>query len=102
MFGAQLLLDFLIPSTSGQAAVSMPIMGPSGQLSGVSPQTTVVAFLFGNGITNMLTPTSGTLLAYLATAQIGWVQWARFILPLWFIFIITAIVLLAVSVNVGF
>jgi len=102
MFGAQLMLDFLIPSTSGQAAVSMPIMGPIGQLAGVSPQTTVVAFLFGNGITNMLTPTSGTLLAYLATAQIGWVQWARFILPLWFIFIITAIALLAVSVNVGF
>jgi uncharacterized ion transporter superfamily protein YfcC len=62
----------------------------------------VVAFLFGNGITSMLTPTWGTLLAYLATAQIGWVQWVRFILPLWFIFIITAIVLLAVSVNVGF
>lgn len=102
MFGAQLLLDFLIPSTSGQAAVSMPIMGPIGQLSGVSAQTTVVAFLFGNGITNMITPTSGTLLAYLATAQIGWVQWARFILPLWFIFIITAIVLLAISVSVGF
>jgi uncharacterized ion transporter superfamily protein YfcC len=98
MFGAQLLLDFLIPSTSGQAAVSMPIMGPIGQLSGVSAQTTVVAFLFGNGITNMLTPTSGTLLAYLATANIGWVQWARFILPLWLIFIITSVVLLAISV----
>jgi len=102
MFGAQLLLDFLIPSTSGQAAVSMPIMGPIGQLSGVSAQTTVVAFLFGNGITNMITPTSGTLLAYLATANIGWVQWARFIFPLCLIFIITAIILLAVSVQVGF
>jgi uncharacterized ion transporter superfamily protein YfcC len=102
MFVAQLVLDFLIPSTSGQAAVSMPIMGPIGQLSGVSAQTTVVAFLFGNGITNLITPTSGTLLAYLATANIGWVQWAKFILPLWFLFIITAVVLLAVSVYVGF
>ncbi|MDF2177038.1 YfcC family protein [Aliiglaciecola sp. CAU 1673] len=102
MFMSQLLLDFLIPSTSGQAAVSMPIMGPIGQLSGVSSQVTVLAFLFGNGITNMLTPTSGTLLAYLATAQIGWAQWARFILPLWAIYIVTALILLALAVNMGF
>ncbi|KGJ99290.1 YfcC family protein [Thalassotalea sp. ND16A] len=102
MFFSQLLLDFLIPSTSGQAAVSMPILGPIGQLSGVSPQTTVIAFLFGNGITNMLTPTSGTLLAYLATARVSWTQWAKFILPLWAIYIVVAMILLAVSVNMGF
>jgi uncharacterized ion transporter superfamily protein YfcC len=102
MFFAQLMLDFLIPSTSGQAAVSMPIMGPIGQLSGVSAQTTVVAFLFGNGITNMLTPTSGTLLAYLATAQISWTQWAKFIFPLWLIFIVTSVILLTLAVNFGF
>ena len=102
MFGSQLLLDFLIPSTSGQAAVSMPIMGPLGTLSGVQPQTTVLAFLFGNGITNMLTPTSGTLLAYLATAQVGWWQWARFIFWLWVIYIGIAVVLLTVAVRIGF
>ncbi len=102
MFFCQLILDFLIPSTSGQAAVSMPIMGPIGQLSGVSPQTTIAAFLFGNGITNMLTPTSGTLLAYLATAEIYWSSWARFILPLWGIYIVTAIVLLLLCVSFGY
>jgi len=102
MFGAQLMLDFLIPSTSGQAAVSMPIMGPLGQLSGVPPQTTVLAFLFGNGITNLLTPTSGTLLAYLATAQVGWWDWAKFVFWLWLIFIGLALVLLTVAVNIGF
>lgn len=102
MFASQLLLDFLIPSTSGQAAVSMPILGPLGQLTGVTPQTTVLTFLFGNGITNMLTPTSGTLLAYLATAQVGWWEWARFIFRLWLIYIVIAIVLLAVAVRIGF
>ncbi|SEL12857.1 Uncharacterized membrane protein YfcC, ion transporter superfamily [Colwellia chukchiensis] len=102
MFISQLLLDFLIPSTSGQAAVSMPILGPIGQLSGVPPQTTVLAFLFGNGITNMLTPTSGTLLAYLATARVSWSQWAKFILPLWAIYIVVAMILLAISVSIGF
>jgi uncharacterized ion transporter superfamily protein YfcC len=102
MFFSQLTLDFLIPSTSGQAAVSMPIMGPIGQLSGVSAQTTLNAFLFGNGITNILTPTSGTLLAYLATAKIAWSDWAKFIFPLWLLYIAIAIVLLALSVTLGY
>lgn len=102
MFFSQLLLDFVIPSTSGQAAVSMPIMGPLGQLTGVSGQTTVLAFLFGNGITNLLTPTSGTLLAYLATAQVGWTQWARYIIWLWAIYIVLALVLLSIAVVIGY
>ncbi len=102
IFVSQLLLDFLIPSTSGQAAVSMPIIGPIGQVTGVSPQSTVLAFLFGNGITNMLTPTSGTLLAYLATANVGWPQWARFILPLWAIFIVLAVLMLTFAVITGY
>ena len=102
MFLSQLMLDFLIPSTSGQAAVSMPILGPIGQLTGVQPQTTVLAFLFGNGITNMLTPTSGTLLAYLAAAQVGWTQWAKFIVWLWAIYIVLALLMLAYAVAIGF
>jgi uncharacterized ion transporter superfamily protein YfcC len=101
MFGAQLMLDFLIPSTSGQAAISMPIMGPLGQLSGVPAQSTVLAFLFGNGITNLLTPTSGTLLAYLATAQVNWTDWARAVFWLWIIYIVIAMALLAVAVSLG-
>jgi uncharacterized ion transporter superfamily protein YfcC len=102
MFGSQLLLDVMIPSTSGQAAVSMPILGPMGQLAGVSAQNTVLAFLFGNGITNMITPTSGTLLAYLATAQVGWTQWARFIAPLVLIFAVMACLMLVFAVYIGF
>lgn len=102
MFMSQLALDFLIPSTSGQAAVSMPILGPIGQLTGVQPQTTVLAFLFGNGITNMLTPTSGTLLAYLAAAQVSWTQWAKFIVLLWAVFIALAILMLAYAISVGY
>lgn len=94
MFASQLMLDFLIPSTSGQAAVSMPILGPMGELVGVPPQTTILAFLFGNGLTNMITPTSGTLLAYLATARISWSDWFRFIFPLWIIFAILSLALL--------
>lgn len=102
MFFAQLGLDVLIPSTSGQAAVTMPIFGPLGQLSGVSPQTTVYAFLLGNGLTNMITPTSSGLLVLLATAQVGWGQWARYILPLFLIYTALAMVLLAIAVTTGY
>ncbi|KRP80220.1 YfcC family protein [Pseudomonas lactis] len=102
MFFAQLGLDVLIPSTSGQAAVTMPIFGPLGQLSGVSPQTTVFAFLMGNGLTNMITPTSSGLLVLLATANVGWGQWARYILPLFLIYAVLAMVLLAIAVTSGY
>ena len=91
-----------IAQAHGQAAVTMPIFGPLGQLSGVSPQTTVYAFLLGNGLTNMITPTSSGLLVLLATAQVGWGQWARYILPLFLIYTVLAMVLLAVAVSTGY
>jgi uncharacterized ion transporter superfamily protein YfcC len=78
----QMVIDVFIPSTSGKAAVTMPILAPIGQLAGVSGQVTVQAFLFGNGLMNTLTPTSGMLLAYLATGKISYGRWIRFILPL--------------------
>lgn len=102
MFVSQLLLDIAIPSTSGQAAVTMPIMGPVGQLSGVSPQTTVLAFLMGNGLTNVITPTSSGLLIFLATAQVSWSQWARFVWPLIIMLAITAMGLLTLAVYIGY
>lgn len=102
MFVSQLMLDFMIPSTSGQAAVSMPILGPIGQLVGLTPNTTVLAFLFGNGIGTIFTPTSGTLLAYLATAQVPWSTWARFVMPLVGIYIVCCVVLLSIAVLVGY
>lgn len=102
MFGSQLLLDIAIPSTSGQAAVTMPIMGPVGQLSGVSPQTTVLAFLMGNGLTNVITPTSSGLLIFLATAQVSWNQWAKFVWPLIILLKLAAVSLLTLAVYIGY
>ncbi|SUU35754.1 C4-dicarboxylate anaerobic carrier [Actinobacillus seminis] len=102
IFFSQLLLDIAIPSTSGQAAVAMPIMGSVGLLSGVSSQTTVLAFLMGNGLTNIITPTSSGLLIFLATAQVSWTQWAKFVWPLIIILAIVAIALLSVAVYIGY
>ncbi len=101
MFVSQALTDVLIPSTSGSVAVTMPILAPLGQISGVPPQTTVQAFLYGHSLMNLVTPTSSGLLVLLAAAQIGWPSWIRFVFPLFFIFMAISIVLLMVSVAIA-
>lgn len=78
----QCLLNFLVPSGSGQAAVSIPILAPLGDLVGVTRQTTCIAFQLGDGISNIFTPTSGYFMAGLALAKISWDKWAKWILPL--------------------
>jgi uncharacterized ion transporter superfamily protein YfcC len=101
MVGIQMLLDVLIPSTSGQAAVTMPILGPIAQLAGVSGQVSVSAFIFGNGLTNTITPTSGMLLAYLATANVPYGQWVRFVIPLVGILALMSLAAISVAVFIG-
>src|SRR5699024_10791429 len=82
MFITQILLNFIVPSGSGQAAISMPIMAPLGDLVGVSRQTAVLAFQYGDGISNILTPTAGVLMAALAIAKIPCIKWVKWSLPL--------------------
>ncbi|MEX3949143.1 YfcC family protein [Paraburkholderia sp. EG287B] len=102
LMAVQMLLDVFIPSVSGKAAVSMPIIGPIAQLSGVSGQTSVLAFVLGGGLTNMVTPTSGMLLAYLATARVGFGEWLRFILPLFLVLLVLSSATLAFAVLTGY
>ena len=86
MYVFQTLLNIVMPSGSAKAALTMPIMTQFADLIGVSRQTTVLAFQFGDGFTNMLTPTSGVLIGVLGIARIPygtWLKWAwRFILGL--------------------
>jgi uncharacterized ion transporter superfamily protein YfcC len=97
-----MLLTLLIPSTSAKAALSIPILVPIAATCGVSAQTTVLAFLLGNGLVNMFAPTSGMLLAYLATAGIPYTQWFRFILPLFALFTLLSVVALMIAVATGY
>lgn len=95
-------LGVLIPSTAGKAAVSIPILAPIGRIAGISGQVTVLAFILGNGFTNMVTPTSGMLLAYLAAARVGFADWLRFVLPLFAILLAIAMLALVVATTVGY
>ena len=78
----QNLLHFIVPSGSGQAAVSMPILAPLGDLVGVTRQTNVLAYQLGNGLTNVFIPTQGYFMAALGILKIPWTIWVRWLLPL--------------------
>ena len=79
MYGIQTFLNLFIPSASAKAAVTMPIMAPFSDMIGLSRQATVLAFQFGDGFTNMITPCSGVLMAVLSVAKIQYAQWFKWV-----------------------
>lgn len=79
MFIAQAIINLFIVSGSGQASVTMPLMAPLADLSGVERQTAVLAFQLGDGLTNLVVPTSAALMGCLAAARVDYVDWLRFI-----------------------
>ena len=79
MYGIQTFLNLFIPSASAKAAVTMPIMAPFSDMIGLSRQATVLAFQFGDGFTNMITPCSGVLMAVLSVAKIPYAKWFKWV-----------------------
>jgi uncharacterized ion transporter superfamily protein YfcC len=102
VMAVEMLLTLLIPSTSAKAALSIPVLGPIAASAGVSGQTTVLAFLLGNGLVNMLAPTSGMLLAYLAAAGIPYNRWFRFAAPVFLIFTLLSAAATMIAVLIGY
>jgi len=87
MYLIQTFLNIFIPSGSGKAALTIPMMSQFSDLVGISRQATVVAFQLGDGFTNMITPTSGVLIGVLGIARIPYEKWFRWVAP--FIIILT-------------
>lgn len=98
----QTILNLFIPSGSGQAAVTMPLMAPLADVLGITRQTAVFAFTSGDGFSNIIIPTSGILMAMLSIAKIPYEKWLRFVLPLFFMLIILAGIFMAVAVMINF
>ena len=82
MFGLFLPLSFLIPSSSGLATVAMPIMAPLANFAGVPEFLVVTAYQTGNGLINLITPTSAVVMGGLAIARVGYGTWLRFVWPM--------------------
>jgi len=72
-----------VPSVSGQAVLTMPILGPLSDLLGFSRDIAILAYQYGAGLCELLTPTNGALMAVLAAARLRYDDWLRFVLPMW-------------------
>lgn len=102
MLVIQTVLNLFIPSGSGQAFVTMPIMAPIGDLVGVSRQVSVLAFQFGDGLSNMIVPTNPVLMGILGIAGIPYDRWVRFVFPLLLKLTVVAALVLVVAVLIGY
>ena len=102
MLVVQSVTNLFIPSGSGQAYVTMPIMAPLADLVGVTRQTAVLAYQFGDGFMNILVPTNPVLVGILAMAAIPYDRWLRFVVPFMLKVWVVGALALAVAVMIGY
>jgi len=95
-------LNLLVPSGSGQAAVTVPLMAPLADILGLTRQTAVLAFTCGDGFSNTIIPTSGILMAMLSLAKIPYGAWLRFMLPLFLQLMALSSVFLMIAVAIDY
>jgi len=95
-------LNLIIPSGSGLAATTMPIMAPLSDVIGVTRQTAVLGYQFGDGITNSIVPTSGVLLANLSIAKIKYEEWVKFVAPLMILWTVMGCIFMIIAVVINY
>lgn len=98
----QTLMNFVIPSGSGQALATLPVMIPVGEVIGMTRQSTILAFQIGDGVSNLINPSLGGIVAMLAMCRIPFDRWLRFIFPLFFMILILSLIFVAVSVPLKY
>ncbi len=99
MYLIQTCINLVMVSGSAKAALTMPIFAPFSDLVGLSRQATVLAYQFGDGFTNMITPASAVLMGVLGVARIPYEKWFRWILPLMVILLVAGFLLLIPAVT---
>ncbi len=97
IYAVQVALSYLVPSGSGQAALTMPILAPLGDLVGVTRQTSVLAYQLGDGFSNIFTPTCGYFMAGLALIKVPWIRWVKFLWPLQLLWLGAGLALLLIA-----
>lgn len=95
------IINFLIPSGSGQAAATMPIMFPLGEVVGITNQVSVLAFQIGDGITNIIYPTLGSLIAMCGLARVPFGIWVKFAIKVVFIVYVVCWMFLLIGVKIN-
>ena len=101
MFIANVFINLFIPSGSGQAAAVMPLMVPVADLTGITRQVAVQAFQFGDGFSNCLYPTAGTLMGSLGIAGVAWNRYAKKFIPLFLVQTVFSMITLTILQSIG-
>jgi uncharacterized ion transporter superfamily protein YfcC len=101
MMGVQTLVHVIVPSVSGQAVLTIPILTPLSDLISLERQVTVLAYQYGAGLCDLLTPTNGALMAILAAAGVRYDRWLRFALPLWVLLAALGVIAIIAGVVTG-
>ena len=102
MFVIQDIFNILVPSGSGQAAITMPLMAPLADILGITRQTSVLAFQMGSSFTDVLAPTSGEVIAACAMARISYGKWFKWLLPLFALWCLVAFAFMIFAVKIGY
>ena len=101
MVAAQTAIHVPVPSVSGQAVLTMPLLVPLSDLLGMSRQVTVLAYQYGAGLCELLTPTNGALMAILASAGIRYEDWVRHAFPLYLGLVALGLLAIALALAIG-
>lgn len=102
LYFCQMFINFFVPSGSGQAALTIPILAPLGDLVGISRQTVVLAFQMGDGFSNLIWPTNPLLLIALGLAKVSYKDWFRWILPIQLALMAVCILFLILAVQINY
>jgi len=102
MSASQCVINLFIPSGSGQALATLPVMLPLGEVLGLTQQTTILAFQIGDGVTNLVNPTLGGLIAMLSMCRVPLDRWLRFIFPMVLVILVIAWITLMIAVTIGY
>lgn len=102
MMVVQTIINLFIPSGSSQALITMPLLMPVAELVGLSKQLTILAFQFGDGLSNLCFPTMGALIAFLTYGRVSFNKWMRFIFPFMLIIWAASAALLLIGAAIGF
>ena len=102
MSAAQGVLHFAVPSVSGQAVLTLPVLVPLSDLLGLSRQTTILAYQYGAGLCELITPTNGALMAILAASGVRYEAWLRFVIPRYLMLMALGCVALVVAIMIGY
>ncbi|GAB3732230.1 putative basic amino acid antiporter YfcC [Silanimonas algicola] len=102
MLAAQSAFNFFVSSGSAQATITMPLMAGLGELVGVSKQISVLCFQLGDGLTNLVMPTSAAMMGAIGVAGLGWVAWVRIIVRFMLLLMALSALTVALAVGIGY